>query len=90
MMQDPQEITQIAPPPPAVLEALARRQSNQAEGSVASAGAAGASPAAKGLISFCFDHMDVTDNAVVRALLEDVRQTGQKVIVFLKGTLLTI
>ena len=37
-----------------------------------------------------FHNMDVTDNPVVRALLKEVLQTGQKVIVFLKGTLLTI
>ena len=34
--------------------------------------------------------MDVTDNPVVRALLREVLQTGQKVVAFLKGTLLTI
>ena len=34
--------------------------------------------------------MDVTDNPVVRALLKQVLQTGQKVVAFLKGTLLTV
>ena len=44
MMQYPQQTTQIAPPHPADLETLARRQSSQAEGSVASARTAGAVP----------------------------------------------
>ena len=34
--------------------------------------------------------MDVTDNPVVRALLKEVLHTGKQVIVFLKGTLLTV
>ena len=35
-------------------------------------------------------NMDVTDNPVVRALLREVLQTGQKVIAILKGSLLTV
>ena len=34
--------------------------------------------------------MDVTDNPVVRALLQEVLKTGKEIIVFLKGTFLTV
>ena len=86
MMQYPQQTTQIAPPHPADLETLARRQSSQAEGSVASARTAGAVPThttsrrvdlpfvcSQRCSFLCLlTNVHVTDNPNVRALLKEV------------------
>ena len=90
MMQNPQQTSPTAPSSLAALEALALRQSNQAEGSVASARTTGAVPTpatSQGVNSLCLlTNMHVTDNPDVRTLLKQVLQTGQTVIAFLKGT----